>query len=244
MERSDSCSPDPPTPVDGVDYTYPTDDTPPQSTDVAHYDQTVIVNSSNPYVVSPTLQTMPDSAIHGGYQPDPYGSVATTSLNSISAPPNGTRPIRPLKTKSSRTSLKSASHSNASDSNSIPSLEGQAATLAPSGGSVANANANANVAPTDAFAGSPSHGLLNKIGGGTRLSLAISGDLMTMAVGWSHVEWESRRRLVQFWRRQDGAKIECSFMAIQPEHYVDGSIVISCIFREETNECYVSSVLA
>lgn len=77
---------------------------------------------------------------------------------------------------------------------------------------------------------------------GTKASLIIHGDLFSMAVGWTEQEWNARRRLVQFWRKMEGSVIHASFAPIRQEDYEQRSIVISCIFREETNECYVTSV--
>ncbi|SNX86087.1 related to transcription factor medusa [Melanopsichium pennsylvanicum] len=80
-------------------------------------------------------------------------------------------------------------------------------------------------------------------GGGTpRAKLELHGNLNDMAVGWSHDEWRSGRRLVQFWRRQEGTTIHATFRPILPSQYVPNSIVISCIFREDKNECFVTSV--
>ncbi|KAN0059928.1 hypothetical protein ACQY0O_007901 [Thecaphora frezii] len=72
--------------------------------------------------------------------------------------------------------------------------------------------------------------------------LELHGNLNDMAVGWSHDEWRSGRRLVQFWRRQEGPVIHATWRPISPSQYVPNSIVISCIFRDEKNECFVTSV--
>lgn len=79
-------------------------------------------------------------------------------------------------------------------------------------------------------------------GGAPRAKLELHGNLTEMAVGWSHDEWRSGRRLVQFWRRQEGTTIHATFRPILPSQYVPNSIVISCIFREDKNECFVTSV--
>jgi hypothetical protein len=55
-------------------------------------------------------------------------------------------------------------------------------------------------------------------------------------------EWQHRRRLVQFWRRQQGSEIHAVFRPIHQEHFQQNSIVISCIYREDKNECFVTSV--
>lgn len=57
-------------------------------------------------------------------------------------------------------------------------------------------------------------------------------------------EWSARRRLVQFWRKQEGTKITAAFGPIPQSEYSShqNSIIISCIFREDNNCCYVTSV--
>lgn len=72
--------------------------------------------------------------------------------------------------------------------------------------------------------------------------LKLNGDLGMMAVGWANEEWTCRRRLVQFWRTQDGNTIDATFRPIAQADFVPNSIVISCIFRDDKNECYVTSV--
>ncbi|KAL7336295.1 hypothetical protein BJY59DRAFT_733813, partial [Rhodotorula toruloides] len=63
-----------------------------------------------------------------------------------------------------------------------------------------------------------------------------------MAMGWMNEEWTARRRLVQFWPQQDGQVINVTFRPIPQTEYVQNSIVISCIFRDDFNECFVTSV--
>ncbi|KAM0752280.1 hypothetical protein T439DRAFT_204786 [Meredithblackwellia eburnea MCA 4105] len=72
--------------------------------------------------------------------------------------------------------------------------------------------------------------------------LKLQGDLNQMAMGWSNEEWTNRRRLIQFWRQQDGNVINTTFRPIAQQDFVPNSIVISCIFRDEWNECFVTSV--
>ncbi|GAA5896558.1 hypothetical protein JCM8208_004233 [Rhodotorula glutinis] len=85
-----------------------------------------------------------------------------------------------------------------------------------------------------------------KNGHGATLShkviLKLQGDLNTMAMGWSNEEWTNRRRLIQFWPQQDGNVINVGFRPIAQSEYVQNAIVISCIFRDEWNECFVTSV--
>ena len=72
--------------------------------------------------------------------------------------------------------------------------------------------------------------------------LKLKGDLDSMAEGWNPDEFESRRRLVQFTRSQSGSTIHADFKPIAPEDRPPNSITISCIWWEEKNECFVTSV--
>ncbi|KAI7880806.1 uncharacterized protein EV154DRAFT_485869 [Mucor mucedo] len=79
----------------------------------------------------------------------------------------------------------------------------------------------------------------------SRANLKIMGDLESMAKSWSTEEWENRRRLVQFWRKQSGNEICCTFDPIfQSERINTNSnhIVVSCIYWAERNDCYITSV--
>ncbi|KAL7275338.1 hypothetical protein RUND412_001714 [Rhizina undulata] len=72
--------------------------------------------------------------------------------------------------------------------------------------------------------------------------LEIQGELNGMATQWSAEEWESRRRLVQFWRQQKGSTIHTTFRPVAPNDRQPNSICISCIWWAEKSECYVTSV--
>lgn len=78
--------------------------------------------------------------------------------------------------------------------------------------------------------------LLNKA------NLIIDGDLDSMALNWTPEEWDNRRRLVQFWRRQENNEIICTFAPVAPGDRQPNSIVVSCIYWEDHNECFITSV--
>ncbi|KAG0315560.1 hypothetical protein BGZ99_007404 [Dissophora globulifera] len=82
----------------------------------------------------------------------------------------------------------------------------------------------------------PYSSMLNKA------NLKFSGNMDDMAINWGSEEWESRRRLVQFWRRQDSSDIQCSFAPVAPAERQPNSIVISCIYWAERNDCFLTSV--
>ncbi|KAJ1661627.1 hypothetical protein GGF38_003531, partial [Coemansia sp. RSA 25] len=55
-------------------------------------------------------------------------------------------------------------------------------------------------------------------------------------------ERECRRRLVQFWRRHESNNIFCTFKAVPAADRVPNSIVVSCIYWEEKQDFFVTSV--
>ena len=72
--------------------------------------------------------------------------------------------------------------------------------------------------------------------------LKIDGDLDKMSDNWTEEEWESSRRLVQFTRKQNGSVIHTTFKPVTLEERAANSICISCIWWEEKQQCYVTSV--
>ncbi|KAJ5928449.1 hypothetical protein N7466_007405 [Penicillium verhagenii] len=75
-----------------------------------------------------------------------------------------------------------------------------------------------------------------------KANLKLSGDLDSMAHGWSKDEQTAQRRLVQFGRTQTGSTIHADFKPVTPEERIPNSICISCISWEGKDECYVTSV--
>lgn len=72
--------------------------------------------------------------------------------------------------------------------------------------------------------------------------LKLNGNLDAMVEGWSHEEWDAKRRLVQFTRSQDCSTIHAEFKAVAPEDRQPNSICISCIWWEEKKAFFVTSV--
>ena len=72
--------------------------------------------------------------------------------------------------------------------------------------------------------------------------LKINGDLDSMADHWTPDEWAMKRRIVQFWRSQAGSTITTNFEPVSPDNRPPNSICISCIWWEERQECFVTSV--
>ncbi|RYO76149.1 hypothetical protein DL763_010714 [Monosporascus cannonballus] len=75
-----------------------------------------------------------------------------------------------------------------------------------------------------------------------KASLKVVGDLKSMELGWTTEEWENRRRIVMFSKKQIGTVLTISFRPISVNERPAGSICISCIYWAEKDECYVTSV--
>ncbi|KAJ2523103.1 hypothetical protein H4217_000307 [Coemansia sp. RSA 1939] len=78
--------------------------------------------------------------------------------------------------------------------------------------------------------------LLNKA------NLMFESNLDTMMVDWTLEERECCRRLVQFWRRHENNNIFCTFKAVSAADRVPNSIVVSCIYWEEKQDFFITSV--
>ncbi|KAI6087627.1 hypothetical protein F4821DRAFT_269291 [Hypoxylon rubiginosum] len=76
----------------------------------------------------------------------------------------------------------------------------------------------------------------------TKAVLKINGDLESMASGWTQEEWENRRRIVLFNKKQQGPTLSTSFKPVTVNERPPQSICISCIYWAEKEECYVTSV--
>lgn len=72
--------------------------------------------------------------------------------------------------------------------------------------------------------------------------LKVIGDLDSMAENWSPDEWAASRRIVMFKRSQSGCTITATFSAVAVDDRPPNSICVSCIYWEERQECYVTSV--
>ncbi|KAF1976529.1 hypothetical protein BU23DRAFT_29008 [Bimuria novae-zelandiae CBS 107.79] len=76
----------------------------------------------------------------------------------------------------------------------------------------------------------------------TKAVLKIEGDLDSMVDGWTQDERDAQRRLVEFKRSQSGSTITTSFAPITLETRQQRSICVSCIYWEEKDECFITSV--
>lgn len=72
--------------------------------------------------------------------------------------------------------------------------------------------------------------------------LNIQGNLDSMAQDWSPEEWNNRRRIVLFRKKQNGSHLEATFRPVPINERPPNSICISCIYWAEKQECFVTSV--
>ncbi|KAJ1924817.1 hypothetical protein IWQ60_004964 [Tieghemiomyces parasiticus] len=82
----------------------------------------------------------------------------------------------------------------------------------------------------------PYASLLNKA------KLDIEGDLDAAVYDWTAEESSNRRRLVQFWRRHEHNHIICGFNPVTAAERVQNSIVVSCIYWDDKNDFFITSV--
>jgi hypothetical protein len=76
----------------------------------------------------------------------------------------------------------------------------------------------------------------------TKAVLKIEGDLDKMSEDWSQEEIDAKRRLVQFERSQQGSTISATFAPVAPEARPARSICVSCIWWEEKDDYFITSV--
>lgn len=72
--------------------------------------------------------------------------------------------------------------------------------------------------------------------------LHIQGNLESMAMNWTGEEWDNKRRIVMFKRSQNGSRLTATFRAVPVNERPPNNIYISCIWWEEKQECFVTSV--
>ncbi|KAI9715943.1 MAG: hypothetical protein M1828_000531 [Chrysothrix sp. TS-e1954] len=72
--------------------------------------------------------------------------------------------------------------------------------------------------------------------------LVIEGDLDLMGIEWSFEEKDARRKLVEFERKQTNSIITTAFKTVALEDRAPNSICVSCIWWEEKQEAFITSV--
>ncbi len=66
--------------------------------------------------------------------------------------------------------------------------------------------------------------------------------LSSICVDWAPAEIQAGRRLVRFGKVQDGRRLIVSCEPISQDEYCEQDSVISCIYREDSKTCFVTSV--
>ncbi|KAJ1678176.1 hypothetical protein EV182_004622, partial [Spiromyces aspiralis] len=63
-----------------------------------------------------------------------------------------------------------------------------------------------------------------------------------MTYNWTPNEVQCQRRLVQFWRYPTANGIHCTFKAVASAERIPSSTVVSCIYWQEKNDFFITSV--
>ncbi|KAI7829135.1 hypothetical protein BX661DRAFT_100465 [Kickxella alabastrina] len=131
------------------------------------------------------------------------------------------------------------SRTNASSSPTLDHSINSAGIISPPASSVASSSYHHGISSVSSMplSGYSSYAsLLNKA------NLMFENNLDSMMVDWSLEERECRRRLVQFWRRHENNNIFCTFKSVAAADRVPNSIVVSCIYWEEKQDFFITSV--
>ncbi|KAL8725418.1 MAG: hypothetical protein Q9166_007375 [cf. Caloplaca sp. 2 TL-2023] len=72
--------------------------------------------------------------------------------------------------------------------------------------------------------------------------LIINGDLNSMLEDWTIEEWKAKRRIVRFWRSQNGSTVTTGFAPVAPEHGQPKIKDISCIWCDQRKTWLITSV--
>ena len=183
----------------------------------------------------------------GGYQQQESPQRVSNHLSTSSGSSLSQMRIPSPQTPSWSPSTVTASHSTKSPNLTVPPI-----TRVPSVSSPASST-NPTLIRTSTLQQSPSPGA-TPVGASAsagfnpyamyphKAILKINGDLDLMAEDWTEDEFDVKRRLVQFWRSQNGSTINTNFKPVTPEDRQPNSICISCIWWESKKECYVTSV--
>lgn len=101
------------------------------------------------------------------------------------------------------------------------------------------------VRTTSLSQGNPSMGLggaYNPFAQHHKAILHIQGNLESMAITWSEEEWQNKRRIVMFKKSQQGSRLNATFRPVPVNERPPNNIYVSCIWWEEKQECFVTSV--
>ena len=194
----------------------------------------------SPFISTPVASSLPQGGNGRGTSPRTSGhkySASVASATSVKAqspqtPPSWSPSFTPVNqvdsgASSSATPVQRSATEASTEKNGVPALI-RTSTIQQSSNCMGSAAVPHSFNP---YAMYPSKAVLK-----------LNGDLDSMAEGWSLEEWDAKRRLIQFTRRQNGSTIHTDFKAVAPEDRQPNSICISCIWWEEKKDCYVTSV--
>ncbi|KAI8379422.1 uncharacterized protein BYT42DRAFT_568732 [Radiomyces spectabilis] len=179
--------------------------------------------------LSQTLST--DMSSLGG-APPPHSSLESSTSSSYLLPQQQQQPPQQTSPHLQRHPGPPPHPSNVSQSSYIEPAVSAASQMLPGMGVMATTPSTSYYDP---FAN-----ILNKA------NLRVEGNLDDMVQNWSAEEWENQRRLVRFWRRQEGNEVICSFAPVQlppdKRQHPQNIIVVSCIYWKEKNDYFITSV--
>lgn len=75
-----------------------------------------------------------------------------------------------------------------------------------------------------------------------RANLRFINSVNDITEKWSDQELQNGRRLVQFWRKQEGNTIVIHHEVITQQEYVEGNLVVSCLWWHDRKEHFFTSV--
>ncbi|CAO3635584.1 unnamed protein product [Cunninghamella blakesleeana] len=181
---------------------------------------------------------------------DTFATYGTTESLGIS-----TSNIGQIPTTSTSSTLPTTSYSTSS---SIQRSLSISTSKTPASTNIEIAPASVSPSPSSASLFSPTATTLstNVAGGITSSSsspfahllshanLIIENDIHGMTEDWNEQEKQDRRRLVQFWRRQQENEIICHCKPIPPTNRANTvqEIIVSCIYWESNNDYFITSV--
>lgn len=204
--------------------------------------------SSAHYSPLPTGASLSGSyGLTGGYDPSKSGYTSQLSQKPLYAVPSGSNlsygdlklpQMSPgLQSYSSYSSLAHIGRSNASlsgipaGSSVLPSPSANAAPVLVRATTLPQTGSTSTAQPFNPYSIYP-----------TKAILKIEGELDKMSDEWTQEELDAKRRLVEFKRSQQGSTITTTFAPITLEARQTRSTCVSCIWWEEKDECFITSV--
>lgn len=133
-------------------------------------------------------------------------------------------------------------HTNTSSTTSITRPSLTPSLPMPSGGPPALVRTTSLPQGNPSSMGLGGPGVYSPFGSHHKAVLHIQGNLEQMIHNWTGEEYENKRRIVIFKKTQSGSRLTATFRAVPVNERPPNSICISCIWWEERQDCYVTSV--